>query len=74
MQWRFREHDDQFDEGQKACLLHSRWLSQALASGKPYPRIPLRPVITGGFSRLMSRPRGPELARRWWEAALSRVD
>ena len=62
------------DEGQKARLVHSQWLTHALRSGKPYPRIPVRPVITGGFSRLLSRPRGSDLARRWWEIALERVD
>jgi hypothetical protein len=74
MHWRFWEHDDGMDEGEKACLVHSRWLSQALGSGKPYPRIPVRPVITGGFSRLMTKPGGARLAELWWEAALSRID
>jgi hypothetical protein len=74
MQWRFWQHDDSMDEGEKACLLHSQWLSQAVSSNKSYPRIPIRPVITGGFSGLMNKPRGPTLAERWWEAALERVD
>jgi hypothetical protein len=73
MQWRFWEHED-IDEGDKARLVHSQWLTEALASGKPYPRIPVRPVITGGFSRLMSSRHGPNLAERWWELALERVD
>jgi hypothetical protein len=73
MQWRFWEHEE-MDEGEKARLVHSQWLTEALASGKPYPRIPVRPVVTGGFSRLMSRARGTELAQRWWEIALTRVE
>jgi hypothetical protein len=74
MQWRFWEHGDSMDEGEKACLVHSHWLSQALNSNKSYPRIPVRPVVTGGFSRLLSKPGGPRLAELWWEAALSRID
>ena len=73
MQWRFWEHED-LDEGERACLVHSQWLSHALETGKAYPRIPVRPVITGGFSRLLTRPGGRELASRWWEVALARVD
>lgn len=73
MQWRFWEHEE-MDEGQKARIAHSRWLTEALASGKAYPRIPVRPVITGGFSRLMNSRNGPRLAQRWWEIALGRVE
>jgi hypothetical protein len=62
------------DEGDFACLLHSRWLSEAMRTGRRYPRIPTRPVITGGFAPLMNRANGPDLARRWWKAALARVD
>ena len=74
MQWRFWEHDDRMEAGQKARLIHSQWLTQALTSHKPYPRIPVRPVITGGFSNLISKPRGQALAQQWWQAALARVD
>ncbi|MDX2130875.1 MAG: hypothetical protein SFY69_02335 [Planctomycetota bacterium] len=53
---------------------HSLWLTRALRSGREYPRIPIRSVNAGGFSRLMSRPGGPALAERWWARALDRVD
>jgi hypothetical protein len=73
MDWRFWEHDP-LDEGEKAREQHSQWLTRALAGNRQYPRIPVRPVVTGGFSRLMNRPHGPDLAGRWWEVALARVD
>ena len=73
MDWRFWEHEPS-DEGEKACQLHSQWLTRALSGDCPYPRIPVRPVVTGGFSRLISRPHGQDLAGRWWEVALARVD
>ena len=73
MNWRFwKSHG--MDDGAQARLLHSLWLTRALESGREYPRIPVRPVVLGGFAPLMSRPHGPEHARRWWEAALERVD
>jgi hypothetical protein len=53
---------------------HSRWLTRAFASGREYPRIPVRAVSAGGFTRLMTRPGGPMLAERWWSCALERVD
>jgi hypothetical protein len=53
---------------------HSLWLTRALLSGREYPRIPVRAVARGGWSRLMARPGGPALAERWWAGALARVD
>lgn len=53
---------------------HSAWLTEAVASNRPYPRIPIRRVDDGGFSRLMARANGEEVAARWWEVALERVD
>lgn len=61
------------DPGELARAQHSIWLTQALASGKPYPRIPLKPVRDGGFSKLMARPHGPDRAAQWWDAALAKV-
>jgi hypothetical protein len=73
MNWRFwKSHN--MDDGARARLEHSLWLTRALESGREYPRIPVRPVATGGFAALMARPHGPELADRWWKAALARVD
>ncbi len=62
------------DAGAVARAVHSRWLTAALASGREYPRIPLRRVDQGGFSAMMRRPGGPDRAAQWWDAALARVD
>ncbi|MDX2148395.1 MAG: hypothetical protein SFZ23_12815 [Planctomycetota bacterium] len=61
------------DPGEVARRLHSAWLTAALASGRRFPRIPLRRVDAGGFDWLMSRPEGPQRAERWWKRALRRV-
>jgi hypothetical protein len=74
MDWRFWKSARDMDEGAKARRVHSLWLTAAIESGREYPRIPVRPVVTGGFSRLLTRPNGQDLARRWWDAALARVD
>lgn len=73
MKWRFW-NDDSLDLAERARREHSEWLTRAMASSREYPRIPVRPVVTGGFSRLLSRGNGAELARRWWEAALARME
>lgn len=54
--------------------VHEVWLTRAVSSGKPYPRIPVKRVDQGGFDRMMARPGGRETADRWWSAALGRVD
>ncbi len=53
---------------------HSAWLTEALASGREYPRIPLRRSDEGGFGKLLARGNGQELAKKWWDVALERVD
>lgn len=55
-------------------LAHSHWLTGALSSGRPYPKIPLRRVAEGGFSALVATPDGRRWADLWWNAALDRVD
>jgi hypothetical protein len=74
MNWRIWKNLGHMDDGAKARLTHSLWLTKALDSNREYPRIPTRPVITGGFARLLSRPNGHALAQRWWETALEKVD
>jgi hypothetical protein len=54
--------------------VHEAWLTRAVSSGKPYPRIPVRRVDEGGFDPLLARPGGRQRADRWWTAALDRVD
>ena len=54
--------------------IHEAWLSRAMESRLEYPRIPIRQVDKGGFDHMLSRPRGRELADRWWEAAFDRME
>ncbi|HYF15758.1 MAG TPA: hypothetical protein VD971_11880 [Phycisphaerales bacterium] len=60
--------------GAAARHAHSQWLTEAFASDRDYPRIPVRRVADGGFSALMSRENGPAHAERWWSLALERMD
>ncbi len=49
---------------------HTEFLTYALWSNHPFPRIPLRRVDAGGFDALRLKPRGREVAERWWRRAL----
>lgn len=62
------------EAGEAARRLHSRWLSDAIAFRRVYPKIPLRRVSQGGFDELRKKPNGSEIAVRWWRRALARVD
>lgn len=53
---------------------HSLWLTQAMLTGRAYPRIPSRRVDAGGFDGLRAREGGGRRAGAWWAAALTRVD
>ncbi|MBU6412383.1 MAG: hypothetical protein KGS45_02830 [Planctomycetes bacterium] len=73
----FRRLDDAWDAmtaGERARLLHSRWLTEALRSGRDLPRIPLRRVEEGGWEELLAKPKGRDVAERWWRRALRWVD
>jgi hypothetical protein len=73
----FRRVDDGWDAltaGERARLLHSRWLTDAMRSGRPMPRIPLRRVEVGGWEELLARPKGRDVAERWWRRALRWVE
>lgn len=60
--------------GERARLVHERWLNRALADRtRSFPIIPTRRVADGGFAKLMATPEGRAWARQWWESALSRV-
>jgi hypothetical protein len=52
---------------------HSAFLTDALATGRPMPRIPLKASSTGGFDRVLARASGRVQAERWWKFALLRV-
>jgi len=67
---------DHYDEtpGAAARRQHSAFLTEALATGRRYPRIPMKPVEKGGFSFLQSLENGAQIAAKWWEMALELVD
>ena len=58
--------------GEKARMLHGRWLTRALAHPRErWPLIPLRRVAEGGFAALMTHPNGRAWAEAWWDATLA---
>jgi hypothetical protein len=61
------------DPGEAARRIHSQWLTTALRSNLAYPRIPLRRADEGGWDDLLAKPRGREVADRWWRRALTRI-
>jgi hypothetical protein len=61
------------DPGKAMRDEHSAWLTRAFATKQPVPRIPIRAVDKGGFSKVMELPSGPGLAARWWQLALERI-
>lgn len=74
MFWRFSRKDELVSAGEAARRVHSAWLTRALRSRRPFPRIPTKPVEHGGFAELMATPEGPSVARGWWETALGSLD
>lgn len=74
MLWRFFRKADLLTAGELARRVHSQWLTAALRSRKPYPRIPVRPVAAGGFSELLEHPHGRRIAEAWWDSALEQVE
>lgn len=77
MRWRitrFWTSRDILEAGELARRVHERWLARALERGTPYPRIPVRPMITGGFAPMMSRENGVKRAEQWWAAAFKRME
>ena len=71
MRWRRAWQSD--DEIKAAAFrrVHERWLEQALCRPESIPRIPVRRVAAGGFSRLLARPGGRLAIERWWRRVLS---
>lgn len=72
--WRSFGHGDLTSHAERYRRVHERWLTRALASARPIPRIPVRRVDRGGFDRLRDRPGGQDLAERWWALAMATVD
>jgi hypothetical protein len=56
--------------GERMIQEHSIWLTAALTTARPVPRIPTLRVSDGGFARLMTLPAGRYRAERWWEGTL----
>lgn len=73
MLWSFFNSRDVPSKAEQFRRAHERWLSAAIRSPSPLPRIPVRRVETGGFDDLLARPRGREVADRWWRIALART-
>ncbi|GAB5497143.1 MAG: hypothetical protein Phyf2KO_22230 [Phycisphaerales bacterium] len=59
------------DRGRLARRTHEVWLTNALSTGKPHPRIPKREARKGGFDQIMRTPGGRIWARQWWAEAFS---
>jgi len=53
---------------------HAQWLTRALRSGRPQPRIPVRKVADGGFVRLSRTREGRRIAEQWWFSAFESMD
>jgi len=72
--FRRSDADDPGSQAEQFRRVHERWLTRALATARPIPRIPVRREDAGGFDRLRARPGGRALAERWWALALAIVD
>lgn len=65
---------EQLIRGAVARNLHSVWLTKALRSGRPMPRIPTRLVRDGGFDRELATPDGRRWAEEWWYKTLEETE
>lgn len=61
------------DARAQAIAETNAFLSWALSTDRPPPRIPRRPVAKGGFSEMMRRPLAAKIVAHWWSEALERV-
>lgn len=73
MLWSFFNPRDLPSKAEQFRRAHEQWLSAAMRSPIAPPRIPIRRVETGGFDDLLARPRGREVAERWWRTAFART-
>lgn len=58
--------------GERYRTEHSLWLTEAVQGRCRFVRIPTKPVSTGGFGPMTSRPGGP--GARWWVKAFEKTD
>ena len=63
----------QQDARRRAIAETNAFLSWALSTDQPLPRIPRRRVDRGGFSDLLKRPGSEKVIAYWWTKTLDRV-
>lgn len=57
----------------RAIAETNAFLTWAMTSDEPMPRIPRRRVDQGGFAQLLSRPNASRIIAGWWNKALDRI-
>lgn len=62
------------ERGAAARRRHEAWLATALRKPGRYPRIPVRPVVEGGFDPVLATPEGRVWAESWWGSTLESPD
>ncbi|MFN3166354.1 MAG: hypothetical protein ACE37H_04735 [Phycisphaeraceae bacterium] len=70
---RSNRHARPADARRRAIAETSAFLSWALASDQPMPRIPRRRVDRGGFAQMLKSPLAGKLVMHWWASALDRI-
>ncbi len=70
---RSSRYDRPVDARRRAIAETSAFLSWALSTDQPLPRIPRRRVDRGGFSDMLRRPMAGKIILNWWAQALDRI-
>ena len=74
MGFSFHNRARALERGELARRHTSAWLTWAMTQrGESLPRIPVRPVHSGGWKFLRKTPFGRWIAWAWWEQAFSRI-
>ncbi|MBK7403402.1 MAG: hypothetical protein IPJ41_01895 [Phycisphaerales bacterium] len=74
MLWNNNPKIDLPTHAEMARNLHSAWLTWALNTESPFPRIPSQPVRDGGYESLLASPQGRRICDRWWRRALATIE
>ena len=74
MVWLPFRRDELTDKAAAFRRVHEAFLTRALSSRKPYPRIPTKKVSGGGFDKLSSTPSGRRWANLWWAVVFAGTD
>lgn len=70
----FHNRARMLEKGELARRHTSVWLTWAMTQRESdLPRIPVRPVRSGGWVFLRKHPLGRWIAWAWWEEAFSRI-